>query len=191
MFLNTLHNIVAILRTMAVRKIKGSWWVDFQIRQRRYRYRSPENSKLGALEYEAVLRQKLARGELLETTFTKPQTFREFSAGWYKTYAIPNNKPSEQRNKRIALDKHLIPWFADMPLKNIGVSDIERFKQEKIQSGLSAKSINNVLCILSRCLGCATEWEQLEHKPKIKPLCSASIVRLLVARRIDTPDQRM
>ncbi len=32
----------------------------------RYRKRSPENSRAGALAYEAVLRQTLARGESLD-----------------------------------------------------------------------------------------------------------------------------
>ena len=53
---------------MAVRKVKNSWWVDFQIDKRRYRKRSPVNSKIGATEYEAFLRQKIARGESIDNT---------------------------------------------------------------------------------------------------------------------------
>jgi len=50
---------------MAVRKIKISWWVDFWADHIRYRKRSPENTKAGAEAYEAHMRQKLARGEMI------------------------------------------------------------------------------------------------------------------------------
>ncbi len=152
---------------MAVRKVKGSWWVDFQTHLTRYRYRSPENTREGALAYEAVLRQQLARGEPLKA---KQMTLQEFSIDWYKTYVIPNNKPSEQRNKRVALNNHLLPHLGKMPLANIGIADIERFKQAKVQAGIRAKTINNWLSILSRCLESAIEWELIDHKPRIKLL---------------------
>jgi integrase len=106
----------------------------------------------------------------LETSETRRSTFEEFSKEWFQTYAIPNNKPSEQRNKLVALNNHLIPCFGKLQLKDIGVIHIERFKQAQIQEGIRAKTINNWLCILSKCLESAIEWGLLEHKPKIKPL---------------------
>ena len=51
---------------MAVRLIKKSWWVDFRFNHTRYRKRSPENSRAGTQAYEAVLRQKLVRGESVD-----------------------------------------------------------------------------------------------------------------------------
>jgi hypothetical protein len=48
---------------MAVRKIKETWWVDFRFSHTRYRKRSPENSRPGALAYEATLKYTLGRGE--------------------------------------------------------------------------------------------------------------------------------
>jgi hypothetical protein len=48
---------------MTARKIKASWWVDFRFDHLRYRKRSLENSRAGALVYEGTLRHKLACGE--------------------------------------------------------------------------------------------------------------------------------
>lgn len=159
--------------SMSARKFRDSWWVDLRDPQgQRHRVRSPENSKAGAQAFEAVLRQKLAKGEPIEKERTreKEMTLEKFSAQWFQLYVVVHNKPSEQRNKRLALDKHLLPFFGKMPLGAIGVADIERFKLAKLQENLKAKTINNYLCTLSRCLGSAVDWELLDHKPRIKLL---------------------
>src|SRR5882672_680229 len=80
------------LNNMAVRKIKNSWWVDFRHANVRYRKKGPENSKSGAEAYEALLRNKLARGEPLlfaapdEKKDDRHQKFKDFAWHWYDTY---------------------------------------------------------------------------------------------------------
>src|SRR5665213_2729324 len=89
---------------MAVRTMKKSWWVDFRANHTRYRKRSPENSRAGALAYEATLRQKLARGEPIDRVATqRDQLFEEFAEKWFNEYVVSNNKYSEQRSKRYVL----------------------------------------------------------------------------------------
>ena len=66
---------------MAVRKINKSWYVDLRA-DKRYRIRSPENTKAGAEAYEAVLRHKLARGESIGKATQisqQAQTFERFA----------------------------------------------------------------------------------------------------------------
>lgn len=160
---------------MAVRKISGAWRVDFQIRLKRYRFVSPENTREGALAYEAYLRQRLARGEDLES-IVKPKAvkeepkliFRAFAEKWFETYVLPNNKPSTHRSKRNALDRHLIPYFGDRPLSEITALAVEEFKACKLKQGLSSKSINNILSVLRKSLTSAEEWELLARMPRIK-----------------------
>src|SRR5437899_3290846 len=99
---------------MAVRMIKKSWWVDFRADQTRYRKKSPENSRAGALAYEATLRQRLARGESIErltNAAEQKQTFEQFAWKWFDEYVVPNNKYSEQRIKKYTLSSALIPFF--------------------------------------------------------------------------------
>src|SRR6516164_1137882 len=98
---------------MAIRKLKKSWWVDFQFNGRRYRKRSPDNTRQGADAYELLLRQNLARGEPIRDVKQprKDQTFAEFAAKWFEDYVRPNNKFSEQRSKGNILRLSLIPFF--------------------------------------------------------------------------------
>ena len=160
---------------MAVRKISGAWRVDFQIRLKRYRFVSPENTREGALAYEAYLRQRLARGDDLEE-IVKPkvlqeelkQLFKAFAEKWFETYVLPNNKPSTHRSKRNALDGHLVPYFGEKTLPEITALAVEEFKAYKLKQGLSPKSINNILSVLRKSLTSAEEWELLGRMPRIK-----------------------
>lgn len=160
---------------MSVRKDRNKWQVNFQIRGKRYRFASPQNTREGALAFEAHIRQGLARGEDIKVLVNKKRPvketvllFAEFSERWFKTYVLTNNKTSTHRSKRNALDHHLIPWFGKMVLKEVGVLNIEEFKASKLKSGLSAKTVNNLLSVLRKCLACAEEWELIPKIPRIK-----------------------
>lgn len=155
---------------MVVRLIKKSWWVDFQFENRRYRRRSPDNSRQGALDYEAVLRQRLARGEATGRNLIRSGvTFEQFAWKWFETYVKPNNKHSEQLSKKYALTSSLIPFFGRMPIQQIKAYDIERYKAQQSEKGLKNKTIMNRLTILNKCLVTAYDWLELEGlPPKIK-----------------------
>lgn len=155
---------------MAVRKIKGSWWVDFRFNGERYRKRSPDNSKPGAQSYEAYLRQKLARGEsLVEDDSKQAQTFKEFAWKWFETYVKNNNKYAEVKNKEYTLKTHLIPYFGASPINRVTNLQVEEYKAKKLnQDKLHKKTINYHLAVLSKCLRTAQEWYDIEKLPKIR-----------------------
>lgn len=157
---------------MAVRKIRGWWCVDLRSKRRRYRIRSPENSRVGAARYELVLRQYLSGGAPLESFLNPPKndvpTLAEFSADWFETYVKVNNKHSEQINKRTNLKRHLIPAFGRLPLDQISSEGIERYKSQKLHEGLGPKTVNNHLAILRKCLHTAQDWGSLVVIPKMK-----------------------
>jgi len=159
---------------MSARKIKTSWWSDFRFGGRRYRLRSPENTRAGALTYEATLRAKLFRGESLTAdAATEPpggKDFKSFAWSWFDVYVKANNRESEQVNKETVLRLHLVPFLGSKRLDEIGTLDIERYKAKKLESGLSAKTVNNHLMILSKCLRCAVDWNALKAAPKAKCL---------------------
>ena len=158
---------------MSARKFGNSWWVDFSIHDERHRKRSPDNSLRGARAYELHLRQRLARGEDInaKTVANADLEFQTFAARWFDDYAVPNNKPSEQRSKRNILRSSLVPFFEHMPVDRIAIGDIERYKLSEKQKGVGNKTINNKLAVLRKCLACAWEWHGLKGEPpKIKPL---------------------
>ncbi len=161
---------------MTAYKRGKKWWVNIGFAKQRYRYASPENSFRGALAYEATLRGKLAKGELLKN---EPQikaiaqagtTFAEFSRQWFKTYVKSNNKYSEQLNKESIFRAHLLPYFGNKPISQIKSLDIENFKAFKKKAGLKNKTINNSLIALSKCLKTAKSWNIIESSPEVKLL---------------------
>lgn len=158
---------------MSVYKRNNKYWIAFRYSRQRYRKVSPDNTYAGAKAFEALLRQRLAKGEPIETPQKKEiklPNFRDFSDKWMKTYVATNNKPSEQGQKKCMVNKHLIPFFGKMSLDKISAMQIEEFKSKKQSIGLSNKSINNILGILGKCLKTAQEWEIIDKIPKIKPL---------------------
>ena len=148
--------------------IKGSWWVDFRAGHTRYRKRSPENSRAGAKDYEATLRQKLARGKSIdigERPTQQDQVFEQFAWQWFDQYVVPNNKPSEQKTKRYILNASLIPFFGRTPIGKITTHDIERYKAHAFKEGVSRKTINNRPTVFRKCMTTAYDWLELPGTP--------------------------
>ena len=158
---------------MAVRQLRRSWWIDITFNDKRYRIRSPENSRPGALAYEAVLRQRLSRGEPIRPPRNGAvhESFEQFARRWFDEYVVPNNKYSERITKRYILEATLIPFFGKMHIEDITAHHVEKYKAKYMRTGVSNKTINNRLTVLSKCLTTAYEWFALERTPpKIKRL---------------------
>ena len=137
---------------------KKSWWIDFRFNHTRYRKRSPENSRTGALAYEAVLRQKLARGESIEkTTHATEHVFERFAWKWFEEYVKANNKYSEQRTKKYIISASLVPFFGKIPVAEITARHIEQYKAQMVRNGVTNKTIKNRLTVLNKCLRTAYE----------------------------------
>src|SRR5215471_3892528 len=157
---------------MTVRLIKNSWMVDFRANHKRYRIRSPENSRAGAKAYEASLRHSLALGEKLYLKRKEPCddiTFEKFAWRWYDQYVKTNNKPSEQYAKENILRSNLIPFFGPMRINEITAERIQQFAAKQKVTKISPKTINNRLTVLGKCLKCANEWLEIPL-PRIKLL---------------------
>lgn len=162
---------------MVVRLIKKTWWVDFQFENKRYRRRSPKNSQKDARDYEAVLRQKLARGESIDRDAAQPadERFDAFAARWLQDYVKPNNRSSEQLAKKYILASSLIPFFGRTQIGHIRAHHIERYKVKLIEDGLTNKTIRNRLTVLNKCIRTGYEWLNLPGAPpKINwPRCAS------------------
>jgi integrase len=135
------------------------------------------NTKVGAAEYEVLLRLRLARGERIDAAIhEKPaETFSAFAERWFETYVTTNNKASEQHTKNVILRAHLLPWFGAKRLEAIGPGDIEQYKAAKLAANLSPKTVNNQLTVLSKCLRTAAEWGDLATVPRVRLLRARSV----------------
>jgi integrase len=129
------------------------------------------NFKEGALDYESLIRQKLARGESLEDEKKKPDDdFKTFAWEWFEIYAKNNNKHSEILSKETTLRVHLVPFFGKIKIGKIDSLKVEEYKRLKAKSNLCNKTINNHLAILRKSLSTAEEWELLDRIPKVRLL---------------------
>lgn len=160
---------------MSVRKRGDKWMVDIDYehpdgRRERVRKVSPVNTRRGAETYERDLRQAMLSGTYNGKEEENKQivTLAEFTEEFMETYSRNNNKPSEIRNKESALRVHLVPYFGAQRLDQIGERDIERFKAQLLETGLSPKSINNYLACLRRLFAVAKEWGVIERVPDVK-----------------------
>lgn len=138
----------------------------------RHRKRCPSNSHQDAHKYELYLRRELAEhGGLDHLYFKKPARqvlFREFADRWFREYVRVNNRPCVQRGTWSVLQKNIIPVLGDRELRTIGVADIDKLKMALLDRGLSAKTVNNNLGVLRRCLGSAREWNLIEEVPRVQ-----------------------
>lgn len=154
---------------MAVKRYRGKWVVDYtDPNGNRVRRVSPVQTRRGATEYEVELRTDSSTSTN-SSTLVVP-TVREFAVTWLKTYAATNNKPSELVSKESILRRHVLPHFGNSTLDHIGPQAIERYKAAKLQSGLTAKTVNNHLTVLRKMLDTAAEWGQLDDVPRIRRL---------------------
>jgi integrase len=87
-----------------------------------------------------------------------------------RTYAIANNKPSEQAAKARILKHHLIPSFGPLPLNQIKQHGIESLKADLLARGKSRKWVNNIIACLGKMLRYAHEIELIDVVPRIKLL---------------------
>lgn len=155
---------------MSAIKRRRKWWVDFSYKGQRIRHVSPDNSKTGANAFEAVLRQRLSRGEdLIPKEKKRCLTLKEFSEKWVASYVEINNKPSEIKNKKTYLRSCLLPFFGKKRLDEISSLDIEEFKAHQLKR-LKPKTINGQVGTLAKCLRTAIEWGELDKMPIIRPL---------------------
>jgi integrase len=157
---------------VTVRKIDGKWYADFRFQHadgqvERIRRRSPVQSKAGAEQFEHDLRTRLRAPVCIAK---EVPTFSAYAEEFMKSYALANNKPSEQEAKACILRNHLIPAFGEMQLDEIKTHPIEVLKAELLAKGKSRKRVNNVLACLGKMLRYAREVELLDSVPRIKLL---------------------
>lgn len=83
----------------------------------------------------------------------------------YKSWAVANLKSGQQTVDSVTRS---FPDLLNLPMAEIGVKHIERWRTEKLMAGLKATTINRVVNALRGVLTKALEWEVLEEHPLAK-----------------------
>ena len=131
----------------------------------RYRVKSADgkwNQKAETLY--GLCGKKAARAVLEErirgASFAKPEgsdlSLRAFVDAWWKPYLQRKGvKPSTKGNYDSILALHVLPVFGELRIEEIVPLHIERFIQTKVESGLSAKTVRNLLLVLQGIMSLA------------------------------------
>jgi integrase len=156
---------------MCVRKRKdGKWQYDIVVHRNGKRIRDRGACK-GARNRAEALAIERARRVVLETGPEAPPppplTFAAHAEEVMTLHAAVENKHSERASKRSILDRHLLPAFGELPLAGIGPREIAVYKAEKLAAGRAAKTVNNHLTVLRKCLVLAKDWERLAVVPAV------------------------
>lgn len=148
---------------MSVRKRadRDSWMVDVVVNGTRMR----ESRKT---KKEALAREK----ELIaqDVTGTFPQTrpleirFRDL-AKQYLEYSEVNKAEKTYREDMWRINAHFLPFFGSHKLAAINGQLVERYKAKRLRDGVSARTINIELQLLSVMFALAVKWEYLRANP--------------------------
>ena len=114
---------------------------------------------------QSILDEKL-RG--LNRGSHKPQaviSFTQFVEYHWIKQVLPAFKPSTSESHRVLLFKHLLPYFGDRRLCDIGTADVQAFVTAKTEAGLAWNTVKNLRNLVSRVLRTAVEWNLLTSNP--------------------------
>ncbi len=148
----------------------------------RYRVRSADGTWTHKQEtlYD-VSGRKAARSilddRIREATNQKPEvqdlTVNSFVADFWRPYLERKNvKPSTKLSYESGL-KHILPMLGDLRILDVAPLHIEEFLQKKLQAGLSAKTVKNLLAILQSVFSLAVDNDLIPRSPirkKHKPI---------------------
>lgn len=164
---------------MTVRRNRhGRWMIDVQVehadgRVERVRKVAPVQTKRDAEAYEREVRRTLLDGlrRPKEEQQRSVPTLATFADTFIETYCKTNNRASTVREKRRTLARALVPVLGRHRLDQIGPREIEAYKARRLDDGLSNKTVNEELAILSKLLDFANEIGDLPTSPpKIRRL---------------------
>lgn len=104
--------------------------------------------------------------ELASRRRSSPTGFRALAEEWWSA-TTPTIAPATQRGYRWRLDRHLLPYFADLRLEEITSEAIERYIAGKLSEPqpLSAGSINTTVTLLGAVLESAVERALIARNP--------------------------
>ncbi|MDX6501354.1 MAG: hypothetical protein QOG23_4614 [Blastocatellia bacterium] len=153
---------------MAVRKRRGHWHFDFQIRGKRYREAIPD----ARTKWQAEQAETKARDRVFEGTYGTlqlgTQDFAEFVKETYLPWAKAN-----KRSWRT--DEYIANWWAQRvsgkTLREVSPLEIEKAKRELAQSitkrgtTCSPATVNMYLAVLSRIFTLAIDLEMAAANP--------------------------
>lgn len=124
--------------------------------------------RAGRSRTEAKLLRNKIEGELLRSEYQETQTatFSEFVELWLDRYPkLRNMKPSTLRDYRSAFRAHWTPEFGSIPLDRITLEHLQRYVADRLEQGVSARRMADVIIPLKTMFKWAVKWNYLKSSP--------------------------
>jgi integrase len=99
---------------------------------------------------------------------SKPEStmlFGTFTEEHWKTLVLPTLKLSTQHGYKTVLAKHLLPYWREWRLRDIGKLDIQQWVADKFNQQLGWQTVRNSWTLLSGILETAVEYDYLSANP--------------------------
>ncbi|HVT79041.1 MAG TPA: tyrosine-type recombinase/integrase [Phycisphaerae bacterium] len=147
-------------------KGKGQpWWVF--IRHNNILRSKKVGDRNAAEAVASEVRRKLAMGELFLTpkTETRIQDFSTFAALYIESYAKLELKQNSWEGYQNIIDNHLLPAWGPKPIDQITDDDVRALLTQKIDDGLSFKTVQNIRVLVSGMFSFAIYQKLLSVNP--------------------------
>jgi len=138
-----------------------SYYIDFYYEGKRYTEKVGPVSKSVAEEKLDIKRSEVIRGEwkpkAVKILFDK---FKE----QYLEFSLANKRPGTSKRDTVSL-KPLQHFFGSKLLSEINPFMIERYKQKRMEEGVSVRTINIELACLRHMFNMAMRWSKAQKNP--------------------------
>ncbi len=92
-----------------------------------------------------------------------PLRFKEAAEKYLTNLELEGGKNVDR--KRQQLKDHLIPFFKEKIMIDISSFDIERYKKQLVENGLSSTTVNRQLAVVTHMFNKLIDWKILDKKP--------------------------
>ncbi len=160
------------------RKRNGIWYVDVRLKNpltgQSKRYRPSLGPTVASrrmavqAEREFVLNMERKWAKQLATAGQpkrRSAAFSGFARFWLDNYVKVELKPSTIKNYEHYLRSYLVPAFQDADLRDIDRLMVEECRANLLRGGLSARSVNVAMAMLSSCFSASVRWNYAETNP--------------------------
>lgn len=92
-------------------------------------------------------------------------TLEDYLREWLKTYAVTNLEETTRELYELYVNVHIVPAIGTLKIKNIKPIELQKFYNEKIESGLSSNSVGKLHVFLNRAFKDAYRNRIIEYNP--------------------------
>ena len=91
--------------------------------------------------------------------------FSDLVATWLSTVAAVTMKPSGFKSYHAICANHLLPAYGDMPIEMISSAGVQTYVADKVESGLSPRTVANHVQVMRRLMAYAADNGLIESNP--------------------------